>query len=169
MAVRTPQPPSRHEPLKRAAVVVLAVVLAAVLLWPADDASEPASTEGEPRRLPGEAVIAGTPARSAAGAPAGAEGIAGTPATASAAEAMKLPRLDVERIAAADPFVASSETSSDQLDTAGADRVLTSASTEIRAVYRTARGAVAIVNDQIVPVTDAKKWIESMRSADADP
>lgn len=160
MATRTPQKSSRHEPLKRAAVAVLAVVLAAVLLWPADDVSEPAA-EGDTHRLPGKAAAAGRPAIPAAGE-------AKAPAAGTAAEAAKLPRLDVERIAAADPFVFPAHPA-DELMTAAAPRVLTSAPTEIRAVYRTARGAVAIVNDQIVPVSDAKKWIESMRSADAEP
>lgn len=156
MPARTPPKPAPRERSKVAAAVVLALVLGATLLWPSEDSAEPVAAEPVARRLATENVAA----QAADGGPS--------------ASSPKLPRLDYESIAEVDPFVAkghhsdalSEEFANPQL---GSDHVLASARTEVRAVYRTARGAVAIVDDQIVPVKDPKKWIESMRSADADP
>lgn len=162
MPARTPPKPARREPVKVAAIAILALMLIAILFWPADDSSDTASAEPARRQLDTDSITEGK-----ASAPGDiAEG-------GASAHCAKLPRLDGESIAAADPFVAKGLANSvsdgfadPQIDS---DRILTSAPAEIRAVYRTARGAVAIVDNQIIPVQDPKKWIESMRSTDADP
>lgn len=173
MAVKRAKP-ARSERHKLVLVAILAVCLGAILLWP-QEAAEAPPQDARPladKTSPGGGVATrgakpaqGTQSSQSA---ASAESHAAAEATPAIA-AVKLPRLDSQTIAAADPFTPLSQASSGSLEPDDPRREAVAAAAaraSVRAVYRTSRGAAAIVDDQIIPVKDAKHWIATLRAAE---
>lgn len=171
MAVKRAKPP-RRERQKLILVVILGICLGAILLWPKEAADTPGEALGEDPRArfadgssePSQPSLSPKPAD----LPGSTDSL-GVPGSANRAARPKLPRLDSQTIAAADPFTPLSQLSAESAgpDDHPAEAIAAAAArASVRAVYRSSRGAAAIVDDQIIPVKDAKHWIATLRAAE---
>ncbi|WP_164103650.1 hypothetical protein [Candidatus Laterigemmans baculatus] len=160
---------ARKERHKLVLVGILGICLGAVLLWPDEAGEAPPQKESNSSRR----RFATRPAAASQDPQSAQSATPADPPTATDAglpiAGVELPRLDRERIAAADPFAPPTQPSAESSEPeAVRSEALAAAAarTSVRAVYRTSHGSAAIVDDQIIPVKDAKHWIETLRATD---